>query len=235
VAAFGLAGSLVVSGCVPSSWHLGSAMLYKHQTVVKTKPYRLSGFSQVRVSNTTLAAEAANLSAAYNKYPNKTQLNYTAADIPRNVLSWILRFAAENQLAARRGITVTSAAAQQALNTVKSNLKSSGVTIDDAAVASGLPPDMLPQLGNWIAIGDVVANQLDNGKPPTSTAAGNKLTARADRLLCLTAKSMDIKVNPQYGVFDYTPKTLAVVAKPATLSEPSPAPSPAKIQTTPKC
>ncbi len=215
VAAFGLAGTLVVSGCAQR--HIGTALLYNNQ----------------RVSSTKLAAEVANLNAGYNKYKHKTQINYTPADMPRDVLSWMLRFAAENQLAEQQGITVTPAEAQKALNAEKANVASSGDTLPEAAVLNGLPPDMLPQLGAWIQIQIELDKQLDNGKPPTSTTAQAALTAKSTHLLCLAAKSMNIKVNPQYGVYDY--EQLAVVAKPTTLSAPSPAPSPAKIQAAPKC
>jgi hypothetical protein len=233
VAAFGLAGVLMVAGCVPSSWHIGSAMLYQHQTVVKTKPYRLSGFMQARISNTRLTAEVANLTAGYNKYKHKTQINYTAADIPREVLSWMLRFATENQLAAKLNFTVTSAEAQKALSAEKANVARAGDTLEEAAVLNGLPPDMLPQLGAWIQIQIELDKVLDNGKAPTTTTAQAALTAKTTHLLCLVAKSMHIKVNPQYGVYDYG--QLSIVAAPPALSAPSPAPSATKIQSKPNC
>jgi hypothetical protein len=153
--------------------------------------------------------------------------------MPRMVLGWILRFAAENKLAEQRGITVTPAEAQKALNAEKAQVASSGATLEEAAVASGLPPDMLPQLGTYVQIEIDFGNQLDNGKVPTSTTARAALTVKINHLVCLAAKSMNIKVNPQYGVYDY--KQLTVVAKPTTLSAPSPAPSATKIQSTPKC
>lgn len=233
VAACGLAGMLVVSGCVPSSWHIGSALLYQHQSVLKTKPYRISGFKQARISNTRLAAEVANLNVGYNKYKHKAQITYTPADMPREVLSWMLRFATENQLATKLGIKVTPAEAQAALAREKSNVKQAGDTLPEAAVLNGLPPDMLPQLGTWIQIQIALDAALDNGKAPTSTTGQAALTAKSTHLLCLAAKGMGIKVNPQYGVFDYG--QLAVVAASAPLSAPSPAPSPTKIQSTPKC
>lgn len=212
VAAFGLAGTLVVSGCAQR--HIGSALLYNNQ----------------RVSSTKLAAEVANLTASYNVYKHKTQINYTPADMPREVLSWILRFATENQLAAKRGITVTRAESQAAHNLEESNVAQAGDTLTEAAVLNGLPPDMLPQLGTWIAIQQQVDKQLDGGKAPTSTTAQAALTAKTTHLLCLAAKSMHIKVNPQFGVYDYG--QLSVVAVPAPLSATSPAPSPTRIQST---
>lgn len=215
VAVFGLAGALAVSGC--SQQRIGSALLYSNQ----------------RVSTTKLADEVANLNAGYNIYVHKTQIQYKPADMPRMVLSWMLRFAAENKVAASRGITVTPAEAQTALSLEKKSVKSAGDTLTEAAVLNGLPPDMLPQLGTWIQIQIELDKQLDNGKPPTSTTAQAALTAKSTHLMCLAAKSMNIKVNPQYGVYDYS--QLSVVAKPSALSAPSPAPSQTPIQSTPKC
>lgn len=218
VAACGLAGMLVVSGCVPSSWHIGSALLYNPNQ---------------RVSNTKLTAEVANLKVGYDVYQHKTQISYTVADMPREVLSWMLRFAAENELATALGIKVTPTQAQKAIAAEKANVTQAGDTLTEAAVLNGLPPDMLPQLGTWIEIQIALDHKLDNGKAPTSTTAQAALTAKTNHLLCVVAKSMKIKVNPQYGVYDYG--QLAVVAAPSALSAPSPAPSPTKIQSTPKC
>jgi hypothetical protein len=213
---------LAVSGCVPSSWHVGSALLYSpHQ----------------RVSTSKLADEVANLTVGYNKYKHKTQINYTPADMPRQVLSWMLRFAAEDTLAAGLDIKVSPAQAQAANNAEAQSVAQAGDTLTEAAVLNGLPPDMLPQLGNWIAIqirlDKILVNKYFNGKAPTSQSGQAILTARANRLVCVAAKVMHIKVNPQFGVYDY--HQLAVVAKPSPLSAPAPAPSPTKIQSTPNC
>ncbi len=232
MAACGLAGMLTVSGCV-SSWHIGSAMLYEHLKVALTKPHQVPRTAQVRVSTSDLAAEVKDLNAAYDKYKHKTQIQYTTADMPRMVLSWMLRFAAEDQLAKHLGITVTPSQAQKALAAETKNVTQAGDTLPEAAVLNGLPPDMLPQLGAWIQTQIDVDALLDHGKPPTSTTGQAALSAQANHLVCLAAKSMKIKVNPQYGVYDY--KQLAVVAKPSTLSAPSPAPSATPIQATPKC
>jgi hypothetical protein len=215
VAAFGLAGTLVVSGC--ATRHIGTAMLYNN----------------TRVSSTRLAAEVANLNAAYNVYKHKTKINYTPADMPREVLSWILRFAAEKRVAGQHQITVSKAEAESALALEAKNVEQAGDTLREAAVLNGLPPDMLGQLGIWIRIQIKLDGKLENGKAPTSTTAQAALTAKTNHLVCLAAKSMHIKVNPQYGVYDYT--QLEVVAAPTPLSAPSPAPSPTKIQSTPNC
>jgi len=220
VAVAGLAGLLVLAGCGQS--RLGAAALYGNQ----------------RVSTTRLAAEVSNLNTAYQKYQHKTQISYQPADMPREVLSWLLRFATANQLAADRGITVTPAQAQHELKVETANVKQGGDTLPEAAVLNGLPPDLLAQLGTWISIQVQLDNQLDNGVAPKTQAASTALTTKANHLQCLAAKRLDIKVNPQYGVYDFA--SYAVVATPSTLAAASPSPVPsasptAAPQLTPKC
>lgn len=204
IAVVGVAGALVITGC--GQQHLGAAALYSNQ----------------RISSSKLADEVANLNVAYQKYSHKVQISYTVADMPRQVLSWMLRFATANQTAARRGITITPADVQRELTVESANVKQAGDTLPEAAVLNGLPPDMLSQLGTWIAIQVQLDNQLDNGKPPKSTAASTALTAKTNHLQCVSAKQLNIKVNPQYGVYDYG--QYAVVPTPNTLATSSPAP-----------
>jgi hypothetical protein len=214
----GLATALTVTGC--GNNQLGAAALYSNQ----------------RISSSKLAAEVANLNAAYQKYHAKVQITYPVSAMPREVLSWMLRFATANQMAAQRGIVVTPAQAQHALAVETANVKQGGDTLPEAAVLNGLPPDLLPELGTWISIQMQLANQLDHGVPPKTTAGSTALNAQLVHLQCVAAKSLDIMVNPQYGAYDYG--QYAVVATPSTLSTTSPTPggsqSPAP-QTTPKC
>ncbi|HET9897736.1 MAG TPA: hypothetical protein VFQ44_22630 [Streptosporangiaceae bacterium] len=198
------AGALVVSGC--SQTQFGAAALYGNQ----------------RVSSAKLAAEVANLNAGFQKYEHKTQINYTQADQPRQVLSWLLRFATANEIAATRGIHVTNTDVAKALKTESSIVRRSGDTLTEAMVLNGLPPDMQYQLGRWVTIQEKLDNQLDHGKPPTSQAQSTALTAKVNHLQCVATKNLDIKVNPQYGVFDYA--QYAVVAAPSNLATTSPSP-----------
>src|SRR4029077_7387458 len=85
------AGALAVSGC--GQTQLGAAALYSNH----------------RISTATLASEVANLNAGYQADKGKLQIQYTQADMPRQVLTWMLRFATTEQVAKRTGITVTRA------------------------------------------------------------------------------------------------------------------------------
>jgi hypothetical protein len=216
VAALAAAGTLAVTGCGQNQ--LGAAALYHNH----------------RISTATLAAEVANLNSGFQAHKHKLQIQYTQADMPRQVLTWMLRFATTDQIAKRTGITVTPAQAQKQLNDEKARAGQAGDTLDEAAIVNGLPPDLLPQLGRWIAIQLKLQDRLDNGVPPTTAAAQRVLQLKITRIQCLAAKSLNIKVNPQYGAYDYSqfavvPATSKLAAAPGKQSA-SPAP-----QLTPKC
>jgi len=206
-----VAAALAVAGC---GTQLGAAVLYGNQ----------------RTSSTKLADEVANLNAGYQRYRAKVQISYTPADMPRAVLGWILRFATSDRVAAREGITVTPAQAQAQLAAEAARAHQSGDTLPEVAVLSGLPPDMLPQVGRWFAIQAKLANLLDHGVPPKTSAAAAALNTQIARQECLAAKSLNIMVNPQYGAYDFA--TFTVVPAASTLSAlpaglgASPAPKP---------
>lgn len=205
------AGTLAITGC---GTQLGAAALYGSQ----------------RISSVTLADEVSNLNQAYQADKGKAQISYTQAEMPREVLSWMLRFVTTDRLAERNGISVTPAQAQFQLNAERARAAQSGDSLQEAAVLNGLPPDLLSKLGRWIAIQLKLQAKLDNGVTPKSTQAQQALVLRVNRLQCQAAKSLNISVNPQYGAYDY--RQLAVVPLASTLAAPpvvaksTPSPSP---------
>jgi hypothetical protein len=209
------AGALAVSGC--GQTQLGAAALYENH----------------RISTATLASEVANLNAGFQADKGKLQIQYTQADMPRQVLTWMLRFATTERMARRTGITVTPAQAQKELNAEKATAGQSGDTLQEAAVANGLPPDLLPELGRWIAIQIKLQDRFDRGVAPTTSAAQNRLAARVNRAQCLAAKSLNIQVNPQYGAYDY--RQFAVVAVTSKLAAAPGKQKASNAQLTPKC
>jgi hypothetical protein len=207
-----------VTGC--GQTQLGAAALYGNQ----------------RISSARLASEVANLNAAYQKYHGKVSITYPVSAMPREVLSWMLRFATGDRVAAQHGIVVTPAQAQHEIALESANVKQAGDTLPEAAVLNGLPPDLLPELGRWIAIQVQLENSLDHGVAPTTQAGSTALTAQVAHLQCIAAKSLNIMVNPQYGVYDYG--QFLVVPTPSTLSTTSPTPGGSQTpapQTAPKC
>jgi hypothetical protein len=192
-AALGAAGIVAVAGCgqnAPSWWRPGAAVLY----------------GNTRITTVQLASEAANLSAAYQTYKGKlgSQLPYRQADIPRQALSWILRFAAFEQLRSREGIRVTATQEQQAYDSYVKLLKQQGATLAEFAVSIGMPPDMLAEYFRLVRIQTKLEQRLNHGTVPAQgTAAAQEVGLQIARMVCLAAKSLNVKVNPQYGVFDY--------------------------------
>ena len=75
---------------------------------------------------------------------------------------------------------------------------------------------MFPQVGRWEAQQDAFARKQNGGKEPTTTAEQNAFTTAINKAQCQAAKSLNIKVSPQFGRLDYT--QLSVVAAPDTLS-----------------
>ncbi|MHB1820514.1 MAG: hypothetical protein ACYCO9_21125 [Streptosporangiaceae bacterium] len=214
--AVAVAGATLVAGC--GQVQAGAAAIYGNQ----------------RITSAKLADEVANLNAGYQQYKFKLHLTYPRSAMPRQVLSWMLRFATAEQIARQRGIAVTPAQAQRELAIEAARIRQTGNTLTEAAVANGLPPDLMPELGRWFVIELALQNQLDGGTPPTTAARSQALTKRVGHLQCLAAKSLNIKVNPQYGGFDY--RQFAVVPLASTLSAAPGAAKPATApQVTPAC
>jgi hypothetical protein len=215
-----LAGVLMLSAC--GTVKLGAAAVSNNQ----------------RISAATVTAEVSNLNQAYQADKAKIQLQFAKSQMPQEVLSWLLRFQVREQMANRYGLTVTQTQVQDALNSISAQAKQSGVTTRDLAVANGVPPDQLNELGRYVAIQDAVLNRLDGGKLPTANAALTTLSNKFDASQCVAAKSLAIQVNPQYGALDY--RSIGVVAAPNKLSalpgKPSPSPTgTAAPQLTPHC
>jgi hypothetical protein len=193
-----------------------------------------------RITSSTLATEVSNLNHGY--HANKVRLAFPASQMPQVVLAWLLRFRIRDELARREGITVSQGDVQRAINQISSQGKSSGVTsLTALAVQNGLPPNLVSSdLGRYQAIANVLVNRLDGGQAPSSPTAQQALNQAFDHAQCMAAKNLNIKVNPQFGRFDYG--QLSVVAPANTLSAPEPGASPsptaspsAKPQFTPAC
>lgn len=185
------------------------------------------------ISASTLDNEVANLNAAYHASKGRIQYQFPASRAPQQVLSWLLRFRVRDQLAAQHHLTVTAGQGQRALAAVQSQARQNGLTLTQLAVANGLPPDQLPQLGRFQAIETRLVGQLDGGKLPTSQSALQTLSNELSRQQCLAAKSLNIKVNPQYGKLNYT--QLAVVPAASMLSAPAGVRASQPAQSAPSC
>jgi SurA-like N-terminal domain len=220
VAAAVLIGGVAVAAC--GTVKMGAAAIVGNQ----------------RVSSSNLSAEVSNLNAGYQKYHHQVQLQFPASQMPQQVLAWIVRFRVRDRLAQREGITVTPADVQQALSAITASIKQSGesATLPEVAVANGLPPDMINDLGQYQAIETKVLDRLDGGKLPSATSAQQALEDKFNKSQCLAAKSLNIQINPQFGELNYS--DFSVVLAPSGLSQvqdPKPTPSASKAVLNPPC
>ena len=218
LAAVMLAAGIAVAAC--GSVKLGAAAITSSQ----------------RISTTTLSNQVANLNAAYQAHKSEIQLQYPVSEMPQEVLSWLVRFQVRDAMAAKQGITVTPTQVEQALVAIAASVRQSGsnASLPEVAVANGLPPDLLDELGQYQSIETQLLDRLDGGKLPSSTAGQQALEDEFNKSQCQAAKSLNIQVNPQYGALDYS--TFSVVLTPSGLSQASAAASPSpKPVLTPPC
>jgi hypothetical protein len=187
------------------------------------------------ISTATLTNEVNNLEAAYRASNGAVQLQFPLSQAPRQVLSWLVRFRIREQMAVRNGVTVTRADSQRARAAIEAQAQQSHVSLANLAVANGLPPDLLPELGRYQAIQAALLRKLDGGTLPTQQSALQALSQQFNAIQCHAAKSLTIKVNPQFGRLDYG--QLSIIPTESALSAPQggePTPSP-KPQLTPQC
>lgn len=214
-----LGGGVLLAACSPAK--VGAAAVVGDQ----------------RITVSALDTQVSSLEAAAKPYGAEVQL--TSAQMPAAVLSWLIRFAISDQMAASAGISVTQAQVQQGVADINSQAASAaqqnGFSSPEAVLVSvGIPPQMLPALGRYQAQQIAYAKQVNGGKLPTTTAENDTVTAALAKAQCSAAKSLNIQVNPQFGRLDYSQYT--VVPAPDTLSRPAGVPSPASTTgLTPAC
>jgi hypothetical protein len=205
VTAAGLAAVSVLAACGPA--RMGAAAIVGNQ----------------RISATTLGNEVTNLQQYYQAHKSKIQLQFPPAQVPQEVLAWLIRFRVRDELALRNHVAVSSGLGERALHNIAVQAGPSGIKA--LAVANGLPPDMLPALGRYEALQNALVNRMDGGHLPSSTTAQQLLGAALARRQCVAAKSLNIKINPQFGRLDYG--QLSIVPAANTLSKPvTPSPKP---------
>lgn len=192
--------------------------------------------SNSRISSSQLTAQVTNLNSAYKSDAAKgIKPQRTTAQETQQVLTWLILFKVYDKIATERHIYITPADAQKELNSLTAQAKSNKVTLDEYVSAAGaLPPDLVPQLGRYFAVLSSLEAQLNGGKPPTSTTQQSKVQASVAHQQCLASKALGVKVNPQYGVWDYS--SYSVVPAPPTLAaNPTPSASASPAVTSAPC
>ena len=189
-----------------------------------------------RISSATLTDEVANLNSAYQADEAKGfKPQRTSAQETQQVLTWLIIFRVYDKIAAQHNIYVTPGQAQRQLTGLSRQAASSKATLAQYVSAAGaVPPDLVPQLGQYFAILSALEGRLNGGKPPTSLAEQSALQAKVGHEQCLASKALGVTVNPQFGVWDY--RTYSVVsARPTLAANPVPAPSPSPVVTKAPC
>ncbi|MGH3278941.1 MAG: SurA N-terminal domain-containing protein [Trebonia sp.] len=220
LAAIGVAGlgaCAVLAACSPVQ--MGSAAIVGNQ----------------RITVSTVDTQVSNLQAAAKPYGSAARL--TAAQLPAAVLTWLIKFAVMDQAAVENGISVTRAQGAAALSSLNSQAPQAGFSnAKELLVVNGIPPQMFPQVGRWLAETTAYEAKANGGKQPSSQTEANHVTDALNKAQCTAAKALDIQVSPQFGRFDYTPTTFGVVPAPDTLSRLAGTPTPANTKgLTPAC
>ena len=189
-----------------------------------------------RITVSSLDTQVSNWQTAAKPYGSAIQL--PAGQAPSQVvLSWLIRFAVMDQVAAANGISVTEAQSQAALASLNATAQQNGAK--DAAellIANGIPPQLFPQAGRWDAQETAYGLKVNGGKQPTSQTEQNNINNAVNSAQCTAAKSLNIQISPQFGRFDYTSTTFGVVSAADVLSRPTGTPTPASTAgLTPAC
>jgi hypothetical protein len=214
VSAVVLGAGLVLAGCSPVK--LGAA----------------ATVGSHRITIATLDTEVTDLSQAVKQYP--ASISLTQAQQTNLTLAWLVKFQVAEQLARQQGITVSSGQAQSALAQILAASQAqaaqqgiSNVTLTLILASAGIPPNLSAEVGRYQAIELRYLAQVNGGKLPSTTATENATTAKLNKASCVAAKSLNIRVNPQFGRLDYSGFT--IVAAPATVTR---AAGPAKAVST---
>ena len=187
------------------------------------------------ISSATLTSQVNDLTAAYHRGNGAIRLQFPLSQAPQQVLGWLVRFRVRDEMAVRNHITVTRAETEAVQAAVSAQARQNQTSTDGLLVANGLPPDLLPQLSRYQAIELALVRRLNGGRLPTSQVALASLGRQLGAAQCRAAKSLAIRINPQFGRLDYG--QLAVIPAVSGLSAPaggaaSPSAAP---QLTPPC
>jgi len=189
-----------------------------------------------RISSATLTNEVANLNAAYKQdKASKVSPQLPVGQETQQVLTWLITFQIYDQLADLHGIHVTPLqVAQQESRSLSAPARQNKLTVQEYVSAGGaLPPNLAPKLARLYAIEAALVYRITGGKSPSTAAGQSEETAAINHAVCLASKSLDIRVNPQFGEYDYGSHSV-VTAPPTLAANPSPSKA-AAVQLTPPC
>jgi hypothetical protein len=162
-----------------------------------------------RITATSLGNEVSNLQAAAVPYAGQVDSNGNpivpaTAQMPKDVLGWLIRFQIRDRVAQDAGVSVSQADINTALQGLQQQI---GGNLTRAFVQAGLPPNLKNDLGQWEAQQDAFITKANGGKPVTTQAEFNSGLTELVRADCKAANALSIQVNPQYGQLSYSSST----------------------------
>jgi hypothetical protein len=177
-----------------------------------------------RITSATLTNEVANLNAAYKQdKARKVSPQLPVGQETQQVLTWLITFQIYDRVAEQHGIHVTALQVhQQESRGLSAPARANKLTVQEYVSAGGaLPPNLAPQLARLYAIESALVYRITGGKAPSTATGKSNETVAINHAVCLASKSLDIRVNPQFGAYDYA--SHSVVTVPPTLAaNPSP-------------
>lgn len=177
-----------------------------------------------RISTSTLSGDVADLKGAYQAHPAvQSNLQYTPAQMPRLVLTWLMRFRIISDVARHDGVRVTPAEAQGALASARKQAgqqAGTSVSSQEFALLAAIPPHLAGQYGRYEAAIEKLALLYTGAKSVSSLsqAQQQRFQQRITAEVKAAVKRLKIKVNPRFGRLNVS--QLSVVAAPDSLSKP---------------
>jgi peptidyl-prolyl cis-trans isomerase SurA len=187
-----------------------------------------------RITSANLTDHVANLTSAYKADQAKgIKPQRPVAQAAQQVLTWLIVFRIYDKVAEQQRIFVTPAQVSRQLDALGKIASQNKLTLNQYVSAFGaLPPDLTPQLGQYLATLSTLEARLSGSQPPNG--ASPQLQNQVAHAQCVAAKSLGVQVNPQFGVFDY--RTYAVVPAASKLAaDPVPSPATSKPLVNPPC
>ena len=189
-----------------------------------------------RITSATLTNEVANLNAAYKQdKAKKISPQLPVGQETQQVLTWLITFQIYDRIALQHGIHVTPLqVSEQQSRKLSGPARDNKLTVAEYVSAGGaLPPNLVSQLARVYAIQAALEYRITGGKSPSTTAGQDKETTAINHAVCRASKSLSIRVNPQFGEFDYSDYSV-VTAPPTLAANPSPSKA-AAVRLTPAC
>ena len=196
-----------------------------------------------RITSTSLDTEVSNLQAAATKYGSAVPV--TPAQMPKDVLGWLITFDIRDRMAKDAGVSVSQADIDSARANLNHQAQASAQQnsqpyggFDEALAQLGMPPNLANAFARWYAQELAFIKKNNGNKLPTAQTAVSQAIAQVQAADCKASKALNIQVNPQYGQLSYNSTSApqyAVIAGNDTLSRSAGATSPAAMPIQPAC